>query len=230
MLMVKSNQNFRTGLMIIFMLAASPLTISHVQADTTNESGLNSIKEIPKSAISQKEKVRTILTERVIDGNLQVRYFEVPENFTGEQIRKALSFEGETLGWAFVNAKAYNAGIVLFNGKAIKVGENAWGVSSQGTVELGGRHLDLELSGKIREQNVILHGTASNEGLAYKVIFSGKVAQAGEENTFAIAFVNAGLQDTDSGHTVKLFQLGEIQVKSDNQIQLDEFRKSFVVD
>ena len=228
--MVKSNQNFRTGLMIIFMLAACPLTISHVQAETSDESGMDSIKEIPKSALAKKENVKTILTERVKDGNLQVRYFEVPEDFTDEQIRKALSFEGETLGWAFVNAKAYNAGIVLFNGKAIKVGENAWRVTSQGTVELGGRHLDLELSGKIREQNVILHGTASNEGLTYKVIFSGKVALAGEENTFAIAFVNAGLQDTDSGHTIQLFQLGDIHVKSDNQIQLDEFRKSILVD
>ncbi|RDJ32023.1 MAG: hypothetical protein DWQ19_13310 [Crenarchaeota archaeon] len=228
--MVKSNQNFRTGLMIVFMLAASPLTISQVQAENTDDSGMDSIKEIPKSAIVQKEKVRTILTERVIDGNLQVRYFEVPEDYTDEQIRKALSFEGETLGWAFVNAKAYNAGIVLFNGKAIKVGENAWRMTSQGAVELGGRHLDLELSGKIRGQNVILHGTASNEELTYKVIFSGKVALAGEENTFAIAFVNAGLQDTDSGETIRLFQLGEIQVRSDNQIHLDEFRKSFVVD
>ena len=216
--------------MIIFMLAASPLTISQVQAENTDDSGMDSIKEIPKSAIAKKEKVRIILTERVIDGNLQVRYFEVPENFTDEQIRKALSFEGETLGWAFVNAKAYNAGIVLFNGKAIKVGENAWRMTSQGTIELEGRNLNLELSGKIRGQNVVLHGTASNDELTYKVIFSGKVAQAGEENTFAIAFVNAGLQDTDSGETIRLFQIGEIQVRSDNQFHLDEFRKSIVVD
>jgi len=40
-----------------------------------------------------------------------------------------LSIEDEILGWAYVHYKTYHAGIILFDGKATKVGENMWQIS-----------------------------------------------------------------------------------------------------
>ena len=40
--------------------------------------------------------------------------------------RECYHLMGQTSGWAYVNYKAYNSGIVLFDGKASKVGDNLW--------------------------------------------------------------------------------------------------------
>ena len=227
--MVKSqNQNTRAVLAVIFMLAASPLAVTYAQAEVTDEND----QEISKSVkMTRGEKVKAILAERIIDGKLQVRQFDVAEDASSDEIRRALMFEGKTTGWAYVSGKAYNSGIVLFDGKAIKIGERSWDLSSKGQIEVAGRTLDLDLKGKAHGHRVILHGTATNNDLEYRVVLSGNVAQSGEDDIFAIAFVHAGLKNPESGPNIKLFHLGQLTVQSpegDKPI-IDSFKKSVSV-
>lgn len=207
--MVKSqNHNLRAVIGVIFMLAASPLAVTYVQAETVQDD------DSFESKFEEKEHARTILAERIVDGELQVRHFEVSGDVSNDEIRRALMFDGETHGWAYVNGKAYNSGIVLFNGKAIKVSEHNWKLSAQGTIEVGERSLDLDLSGRVRGQNVIMHGTAVNDELQFRIILTGNVVKSGEDNTFAIAFIHAGLKDSEDNEVIKLYQLGQVTFES----------------
>ena len=227
--MVKSqNQNTRAVLAVIFMLAASPLAVTYAQAEVTDENDQETSKSVK---MTRGEKVKAILAERIIDGKLQVRQFDVAEDASSDEIRRALMFEGKTTGWAYVSGKAYNSGIVLFDGKAIKIGERIWDLSSKGQIEVAGRTLDLDLKGKAHGHRVILHGTATNNDLEYRVVLSGNVAQSGEDDIFAIAFVHAGLKNPESGPNIKLFHLGQLTVQSpegDKPI-IDSFKKSVSV-
>lgn len=227
--MVKSqNQNIRAVIAVIFMLAASPLAVTYSHAEVVDENE----QEISKSVeMTRSEKVKAILAEKIVDGKLQVRQFDVAEDASPDEIRKALMFEGKTTGWAYVSGKAYNSGIVLFDGKAIKIGERSWDLSSKGEIEVAGRTLDLDLKGKAHGHRVILHGTATNNDLEYRVVFSGNIAQSGEEDIFAIAFVHAGLKNPESGPNIKLFHLGQLAIQSPvgDKPTIDSFKESVSV-
>ena len=208
--MIKSQKrNLRTAICIIFMLAASPLTVTYVDADFTNENVEEPIKfstDKVKSKQEKKEVLKTILTEKAVDGKLLVHHFEVPEDGTPEEIRKILLSYRETRGWAYVKNKSYNAGIVLFDGKVIKVGERDLKLSSQGTIKRG-KTLESDLSGRAYDSQIILHGNASNNDLRYRIVFSGKIAQIENEDSLAIAFIHAGLKNPEMGSPIKFFQM-----------------------
>jgi len=223
--MVKSqNHNLRAVIGIIFMLAASPLSVTYVHADSAESDDLAELE-------FAKERARTILAERIVDGKLHVRHFEVSEDASFDEIRHELVFKGETHGWAYVNGKAYNSGIILFNGKAIKISDNKWKLSAQGTIEVGGKNLDLDLSGRTHSHSIIMHGTATNDELQYRIILTGNIAQFEEDDTFVIAFIHAGLKNAENGETVKLYQLGQVTMKSPNGEKpgVDSFRNSISV-
>lgn len=226
--MVKSqNHNTRAVLAVIFMLAASPLAVTYSHAEVTDEND-----EVFESVeMTRSERVKAILAERIVDGKLQVRQFDVAENASSDEIRQVLMFDGKTTGWAYVSGKAYNSGIVLFDGKAIKIGERSWDLSSKGEIEVAGRTLDLDLKGKAHGHRVILHGTATNIDLEYRIVLSGNVAQSGEDDIFAIAFVQAGLKNPESGPNIKLFHLGQLEVQSPDGYKpaIDSFKKSVSV-
>ncbi len=197
-------QNLRAVIGIIFMLAASPLTVTYVDADLTDEDMKESIKfstDKVKFKHEEKERLRTILTEKVVDGKLLVRHFEIPEDATPDEIRKILLFYGETNGLAYVKSKAYNAGIVLFDGKVIK-GERDEKLSSQGTIK-GGKTLESDLSNHAHGSQLILHGNASNNDLIYRIVLSGKITQTKNEDSFVIAFIHAGLKNPEMGELIK---------------------------
>ena len=111
----------------------------------------------------------------------------------------------ETSGWAIINYKAYNAGITLFDGKAIKVGQDLWEISTNGVLSLEEKEFDLELSGKSNGSHVVMHGTASDEDLSYKVVFSGKISE--NENVFEV-FFNSGV-NPEMGQNIKFLQIGD---------------------
>lgn len=223
------NHKTRAAIAVICMLAASPLAVTFAQAEVTDG---ESDSEVSKSLkMTRSDKVKAILAERIVDGKLQVRQFDVAEDATPDEIRRTLMFEGKTTGWAYVSGKAYNSGIVLFDGKAIKIGERSWDLSSKGEMEVAGRTLDLELKGKAHGQRVILHGTATNDDLEYRIVLSGKVAQSGEDDIFAIAFIHAGLKNPEVGPNIKLLHLGEISVHSNHgdKPTIDSFKESVSV-
>ena len=140
-----------------------------------------------------------------------------------------LSFEGQTSGWAYVNYKAYHSGIVLFDGKASKVGENLWEISTNGVSILGERQSDLESSGKSNDSHVVMYETASDEDLSYRVVFSGKVSETDEENVIVMSFMNSGL-NPEIDQNIKFLQIGELTIKSEKSINSNqELRNSISV-
>ncbi len=208
--MIKSQKrNLHAVIGIIFMLTTSPLTVTYVDADLANENVEESIKfstDKVKSKQEKKQVLKTILTEKAVDGKLLVRHFEVPEDASPDEIRKILLSYGETRGWAYVKNKTYNAGIVLFDGKVIKVGERDLKLSSQGTIKRG-KTLESDLSGRAYDSQIILHGNASNNDLRYRIVLSGKIAQTENEDSLAIAFIHAGLKNPEMGSPIKFFQM-----------------------
>ena len=152
--MVKTQHRTIGVIAVLLMLSASPLSVTYAFADTEHNK--------PET---KKEKLRAILTEKVVDGKLEVRHYMLPDDTSDKDMQRMLEFDGQTSGWAYVNAKAYNSGIILFDGKASKVGENMWRISTNGVLALGERQLDLELSGRSNGSHVILHGNASGEDL-----------------------------------------------------------------
>lgn len=192
--MVKPQNRTIGVIAVLLMLAASPITVTYSFADNTG------VYE-PKGS-SKNEGLGVILTEKMVDGKLKVQRYALPSDTSKEDMQRMLSLE--TSGWAIMNYKAYNAGITLFDGKAIKVGQDLWEISTNGILSLGEKEFDLELSGKSNGSHVTMHGTASSEDLSYKVVFSGKITE--NENVFEIFFNSA--VNPEMGQNVKFLQIG----------------------
>ena len=212
--MIKSHNRTIGVIAILLMLGASPLSVTYSFADIED---------------NQEERLGAILTEKVVNGKLQVRHYALPDDTTEEDMQRMLSFEGQTSGWAYVNYKAYHSGIVLFDGKASKVGENLWEISTNGVSILGERQSDLESSGKSNDSHVVMYETASDEDLSYRVVFSGKVTETDEENVIAMSFMNSG-PNPEISQNIKFLQIGELTIKSEKSINSNqEFRNSILV-
>ena len=153
---MKKSHNRTIGVIAVFlMLGASPLSVTYSFADTEDNQEDKKVQNDPKSEKSiKKERLKAILTEKVVNGKLKVQHYALPDDTTEEDMQRMLSFEGQTSGWAYVNYKAYHSGIVLFDGKASKVGENLWEISTNGVSILGERQSDLESSGKSNDSYV----------------------------------------------------------------------------
>ena len=187
--MVKSQIRIIGALAILLMLGASPVSVTYSFAE--NES--NQV---------ENREFRAILTEKVVDGKLQVRQYSLPEEFSEEDLKRMLSSDGQ-ISWAYVNYKMYQSGIILFDGKVSKIGENLWEISI--------------------EDN-------SNKDLSYKIVFSGKIAETDEENGFAISFMNSIVKNPETAQNVKLLQIGESIINSEKSIGSNqEFRNSILV-
>ena len=225
--MVKYQSRTIGGIAILLMLGFSPLSVTYSFGETDRFQANN---ESENSQSQQKERLlRAILTEKVVNGKLEVRQYSLPENISEKDMQRMLSFDGETSGWAYVNYKAYQSGIVLFDGKASKIGDNLWKISSNGTLNLEERQFDLKLSGKSNGSHVKLHGIASEGNLNYKIIFSGKFVETEDQNIYAISIVNSGLKNVETGQTIKLDHIGELTINSEKSNSIQEFRKSISV-
>lgn len=191
---MKKSHNRIIGVIAVFlMLGASPLSVTYSFADIQN---------------NQKERIGIILTEEVVDGKLQVRHYTLPDDITEDDIQRRLSFEGQPSSWAYVNYQVYHSGIVIFDGKASKVGENLWEIST----------------------NDVMDKTVSDENFSYRVVFSGKAVEVDEENVIAISFMNYSLKNPEMGQNIKFLQIGELTIKSEKSINSNqEFRNSIWV-
>ena len=188
---MKKSHNRTIGVIAVFlMLGASPLSVTYSFADIQD---------------NQKERIGVILTEEVVNGKLQVRHYTLPDDITEDDIQRRLSFDGQTTSWAYVNYQAYHSGIVIFDGKASKVGENLWEIST----------------------NDVMDKTISDQNFSYRVVFSGKAVEIDEENVFAISFMNYSLKNPEMGQNIKFLQVGELTIKSEKSINSNqEFRNS----
>ena len=169
--MVKSKiRNFK-AVVILLMLAASPLSVSYAFAEND----------------SNPEELRVILTEKMVDGKLKVNHYALPDELSEADLQRTLSIDGQ-MSWAYVNYESYNAGIVLFDGKASKLGENLWEISMDEGI------LDEEIS--------------------FQVVFSGKTIESDEENVFAVSLVNSMIKNPETAQILKLLQIGEPIINS----------------
>ncbi len=94
----------------------------------------------------------------------------MPEDLTKGDLQKMLSFDDQ-ISWGYVNYKAYHAGIIIFDGKASKLGENLWEISIDGDTE---------------------------KKVSFKVIFSGKNAETDEENRVVALLVNSMIKNPET--------------------------------
>ena len=187
--MIKSQIRIIGSLAILLMLSASPLSVTYSFAE--NES--NQV---------ENREFRAILTEKVVDGKLEVRQYSLPEEFSEDDLKRMLSFDGQ-ISWAYVNYKMYQSGIILFDGKVSKIDENLWEISIEND---------------------------SNKDLSYKIVFSGKIAETNEEGGFAISFMNSIIKNPETAQNVKLLQIGESILNSEKSIDSNqEFRNSILV-
>ena len=226
--MVKSKNRTIGVIAILLMLGASPLSVTYSFADIEDyqidEKEQNNLKA---KESTQKKRLDTILTEKVVNGKLEVQHYALPDDITEEDMQRTLSFEGQTSGWAYVNYKAYHSGIILFDGKASKVGENLWGISTNGVLNLVDTQSDLESSGKSNDSYAEMHEIVSDEGLNYRIIFSGKIVEIDEENKIVISFLNFIQKNSEEDQNIKFLEIGELNINSEKPIiSNQEFRFS----
>ena len=167
--MIKSKTKTIGALTILLMLSASHLSVNYTFAE-------NEENQVPKA------EFRTILTEKIVDGKLQVSHYTLSDDLSEEDLKRMLSFEGQ-MSWAYVKFKAYQSGIVLFDGKVSKIGEDIWKIS-------------------IRDQ-------VSEGNLKYKVVFSGKIAETDGENVAVVALMNSIMKDPEISQKIRLMETGE---------------------
>ena len=204
--MVKFKKKTIGVLGILLMLATAPLGVSYSYADSTMENRHFEDEDEKTSYKSlERDQYDAILTEKLVDGELEVKQFVLPENTSKEDLNRILSLDG-TSGWSYVNFKPYHSGIVLFDGKVSKDGEKYWKISVQGTMNLSKVEFDLQLKkeSKIMEQQ---HGKSLEGEYDYKVIFSGKMEESDEKNVFAVAIMNS-TQNSDLVKNPKISQFG----------------------
>ena len=172
--------NFR-AVAILLMFAASPLSVTN----TFGENGSN------------PEELRVILTEKMVDGKLKVSHYALPDGLSEADLQRTLSINDQ-MSWAYVNYESYNTGIVLFDGKASKLGENL---------------LEISMDKDILDDNV-----------SFQVIFSGKTTESDEENMFTVSLMSSAIKNPETTQNLKLLQIGESIINSIDSHQ--EYRNS----
>jgi len=215
--MIKLRKRTIGGTLVLLMLFASPLSVNYSFAES-QESQEEKVK-MPKNV--KKDRLWAILTEKVVDGKLKLQHYGLPSGISEGDMQRLLSFDDQTSSWAYVNYNAYHSGIVLFDGKASKIGENLLKIAEDDVLN-SESEISLESSEKDNGSHVAMHEITS-ENLSYRVIFSGKIAETDEENVFAISFVISGLKNPETEQNGKLLQIGE----SSNPEKFNGFNQEF---
>lgn len=216
--MIKLRPRTIRGIIALLMLCASPISVTYSFADT--EDRQNELKN------TESERLNGILVEKMIDGNLKVRHYALPDEFSKKDIQKMLSFD-EEISWAYVNYKAHHSGIVLFDGKASKINNELLDISTNGTLNLAKIQADLELSEKSDNFNTEISSAVSSD-LSYKIIFSGKIGEPSEDNTFLVSYINSMLIP-EMAH-IKLPHIEDQAINSEKLIDSNqEIRNSILI-
>jgi len=185
--MIKPQIRIIGVIVVLLMLGASPISVIYSFAENVDKS-------------EENEELRVILTEKIVDGKLEVRQYSLPEEISEVDLKRMLSFDGQ-ISWAYVNYKMYQSGIVLFDGKASKIGENLWGISI---------------------------GEESDGNLSFKIVFSGKIGETGEKNEVVILLMNSVIKNPETVQNIKMLQIGESEINSEKMSNSNqEFRNSY---
>ena len=203
---------------IVLMLATSPLDVIYTHAEEIQGSD-KSTSECSKSSKIAKNLGKGVISEEIIDGKLKMTYHNFDQSASFDELQEFM-LEDKTNGWAYVSGKAYDSGIVLYNGKVVQTDENTWNVSTEGIIDLDGKTLNLELDGTIHGTNVFLKGIASNDEFSYKVVFAGKTIVTDEDEFFGISFMKAELRDPETGQTIRIF-VDQMEIINSENIKIE---------
>ena len=151
------------------MLGTSPLAITYSYAEIDENH--------PKRGSIQEGNWKVVITEKVINGKLQVKQYTFPKNASALDIQKILSLEGEN-GWVYARYSTYQYGIVLFDGKSPNI-DNVGGFSTK--VLSADEELHFWNSESVKNKEII-----------YKVIFSGRMVEANVDTNSVISIMNLG--------------------------------------
>jgi len=165
--MKKSKKRSFGVIVILLMLGTSPLSVNYSFADFEETKNFSS--------------KLVVLAENVVDGKLQVQYISLPDEFSDDDIQRIPSFDDKPSSWAYVNYKVFHSGIVLYDGKASKIGEDQLKIS---TNLLKDSQFGLQVPEKSHVSEI------SEKELSYKVIFSGNIVNSDLESEKIIFFVN----------------------------------------
>jgi len=224
---IKFQKRTILGIVILFMLGASPLSVTYSFGEDYQVENGKDIQNPEK--IIKKGRLSVILTEKIVNGRLEVQHYSVPEGLSEEDKQRMISFVGETSGWAYVNYKAYHAGIILFDGKATKVGENIWQISTNDMLKAGDSEFNLQFSEKYRDLDIEMNDSALDKVLSYKVIFSGKITEMDQEDVLITSFINSGL-NSETSQNIKFSPIVDTTINSEKSIvDNQDFRNSILV-
>ena len=191
--MKKSHKRSFGVIAILLMLGTSPLSVTYSFADFEDTN-------------SQSELV--VLTEKVVDGKLQVQHISLPDEFSDDDMQRMPSFDEQPSSWAYVNYKSFHSGIVLYDGKASKIGEDQLKISTN-------LLKDSEFGLQLPENSEI---SEVSKRLNYKVIFSGNIVNSDFESEKIIYFVNSIL-NPEMTQNMKFLEFGESLNKSNDSNQ-----------
>ena len=177
-------------------LGISPMTVAYAFSEEDD-------KKSQKSDNLDKKwsKWKIILTEKVVNGKLELSRYAVSDGISHDELEEKLRADGKT-SWAYVNHKGYQAGIVLFNGKASKIDDNIWKITSDEILKPVINELPSEFT-------TSLNKTSQNKELSYKIIFSGKMVESYIDSDFLISLMNSGLNNSEFEENVKIEQTVE---------------------
>lgn len=186
--MRKTNFKQIFGIFILYMLGASPLAITYSYA----EMDMSNLKRD-----STQENWKIIITEKVVNGKLQVKQYTFPKNASTLDIQKILSLEGEN-DWVYASHSTYQYGIVLFDGKS----SNIDGFSTK----------ILPIDEGLEFGN---SESSKNKEISYKIIFSGKMIETNFDINSVISIMNLGwkilqLTQNDESNLVSFQNLDHI--------------------
>lgn len=206
-LMKKFRKNTFRVVATLVMLSTASLGVSYSYAESEENLEFEEIQyDLKLPGNSSSSEIRTILTEKMVDGKLEVLELVLPKDTKDEDLKRILSLE-DTSGWSYFNYKAYQSGIVLFDGKVSKQGEKYWKISVNGTLDLSKGKLDLKVSGKSNSSDTKIGENPTNENLDYRIIFSGKMTESDRDDVFEYVFMNSS-QNLEMNQNFKLLQFG----------------------
>ncbi len=111
----------------------------------------------------------------------------MPDRLSEIDLQRTLLIDDQ-MSWAYVNYESYNKGIVLFDGKTSKLGENL---------------LEISIDKDVLDDNV-----------RFQVIFSGKTTESDKENMFTISLMSLAIKNPETSQNLKLLQIGESSINS----------------
>ena len=203
------------------MLSASPLSVTYSFADIEDSQedkiGKNSSK-FPK--IVQEERTRLIISEKIVNGKVEACQYTVPGDISNEHLQRMLSLYGQISDGIHVNHKGYHSGIVLFEGKASRIGENLWEILRH-NLPYQEVLADKQINEKSSDSEIAMPETTLEKNLSYKAIFSGKVAELNKGNVLVSSFMNFDF-NPEMYQNIKFLQIDDLSMNSEKSVYINQ--------